>query len=355
MSHQPPPASTLVPFALLIFAMATVGVNVPAGKVIATEFPVLVFLSVRFAIALAALCVIAQPSVWTEIRAIERADMWPIVWIALFGSILFTVFILEGAARTTATSAGLITATLPAVATAMGVMFLRQPLTRIAAACVGLAVTGLVVMQAGEINGGAGASGSSVAPLLGNALVLAAVLCEASYVIISGRAAARLSPIALSLVVSAVALLGSLPLTLWNIWTTGVPELSTRLAALMVWYALIASVVSTIAWYAGARRASAWQAAVATAALPLAAVAASTLVLGETLTLAQAIGGGFVLAALGVGAYAAARSSDSAVATTHIAKAAQSGADLISTAATEDAEGNGARGDDAHAPERGKA
>ncbi|MEO1694026.1 MAG: EamA family transporter, partial [Pseudomonadota bacterium] len=177
----------------------------------------------------------------------------------------------------------------------------------------------------------------------------------ASYVIISGRAAARLSPIALSLVVSAVALVGCLPLTLWSIWTAGVPALSIGLAALMVWYAVIASVVSTIAWYAGARRASAWQAAVATAALPLAAVAASTLVLGETLTRAQAIGGGFVVAALGVGAYAAARSSGSDVATTPTAKVAQAGADVIVSAATEGAAGNGHRGDDARAPERGKA
>ncbi|MEO1719804.1 MAG: DMT family transporter, partial [Pseudomonadota bacterium] len=245
-------------FGLLVLAMALVGSNVPIGKLIVADVSVLVFLSLRFVIATVALVIIARPTVWDEIRNIDRRDAGGIVAIALFGSILFTLLILEGTARTTAASAGLITATLPAVVSALAVVFLKQPLTRAAVVCIGLAVTGLVIMQFSA--GGALPGAVASAPLIGNVLVLAAVVCEAIYVIVSGRAARGLSPIALSLVVSVVALIGSLPITVYALTFTRVPDVDLWLWIAIVWYALAASVFSTISWYAGARHATAWQA-----------------------------------------------------------------------------------------------
>ena len=89
---------------------------------------------------------------------------------------------LEGLKRTAAADAGIITATLPAVVAALGVLFAGDRLSRLQTLAVGLAVAGLLLVQATSATGGS-------ATLVGNLLVAGAVLCEASFVILGKRLA----------------------------------------------------------------------------------------------------------------------------------------------------------------------
>jgi len=284
-------------FVLLVLAMALTGSNVPFGKVIVSEIPVLLFLTIRFAIATLALLVVSRPADRQLLRQQGPALIGDIVVLSLVGSVLFTVFLLAGTQRTTASAAGIITATLPAVAAGLAAIFLRQPLTRAAGLSITLAVIGLAVMQAGATG-----QGSSPLSMTGNALVGLAVLSEATFVILSGRAARRLSPVGLSLGVSALGLVFSLPLGLWSLWTEPPGPISASTWALAVWYALSASVFCTILWYRGAAQAPSWQAGLATAALPITALAVSVAWLGETLASAQILGALLVIGAILAGA-----------------------------------------------------
>jgi drug/metabolite transporter (DMT)-like permease len=163
------------------------------------------------------------------------------------------------------------------------------------AALIGLAVAGLAVMQAGPGTGGQNRA-------LGNLLVGCAVLCEASFVVVSQRMSSAFRPIRLSLGVSLVGVALSLPMAIAE-WHTFAPSaVSRELWALVVWYALSSSVFCTILWYRGAAHVEPWMAGLATAALPVTAIFIATVFLGEPMTLHRAAGAAIVVVALVAGA-----------------------------------------------------
>lgn len=293
------------PFALLLAAMAFTGANVPIGKMIVAEMPVHLFLVVRFVIASAALAALMTPADRRTIReALPRAGL-DILILAGIGSVLFTVLLLEGTKRTTGSEAGIITATLPAVVALIAAIILRQRIGTIGAAAIVLSVLGLAVVQLGAI--GAAPTGGT-APAFGNALVFAAVVCEAIFVLRSQRTAAMMSPVALSFAVSTASLLLALPLlafefALTDAWAA-TTQVSTGTWLIAVWYALSASVFCTILWYLGVAHVPSWQAGLATTALPIAALAVSAAALGERLTAWQGIGTVLVVVAIVIGALA---------------------------------------------------
>ena len=290
------------PFAVLVAAMALTGANVPIGKQVALDFPLLFLLTFRFVIACLALALMARPSDWSQMRRVAPRHGIAIAMLALFGSILFMAFLLEGTKRTTATSAGIITATLPAVVAILAAIFLQQRLHGWGLFAIGCAMAGLIVTQLGGWNGNPTSSADLSHAMIGNLLVLAAVLCEALFVLMSARVSAAVSPIALSFLVSAASLVLALPLTILHVAANGWPGFTAASLGLAIWYALVASVFVTVLWYAAVSRTPAWQAGLATAALPIAALIGGVVMFGETLDRWQLLGGALVIAAIGIGA-----------------------------------------------------
>lgn len=279
----------------LIAAMAFTGANVPFGKIIAGELPIYVFIALRFLIASLALAAIVHLEPGPRLHTMTRHQWVDLVILGLVGSVLFTAFILEGTRLSSATEAGIITATIPAAATLLGIMFFRRRPNWSQAALIGLAVAGLAVMQAGPGTGGQNRA-------LGNLLVGCAVLCEASFVVVSQRMSSAFRPIRLSLGVSLVGVALSLPMAIAE-WHTFAPSaVSRELWALVVWYALSSSVFCTILWYRGAAHVEPWMAGLATAALPVTAIFIATVFLGEPMTLHRAAGAAIVVVALVAGA-----------------------------------------------------
>lgn len=296
------------PVLFLILAMTFTGANVPFGKIIVQDMPVLLFLCVRFAIATAALSLLMRRTDWRTLQSQSREGGADILILAGVGSVLFTLFLLEGTKRTTATEAGIIAATLPAVVALIAVAVLRHAITGRGVATIALSILGLVIIQVSGTSGAGDATQTrGWAALAGNALVLLAVVCEAIFVLRSKNIATRLSPVALSFAVSAASLVLSLPLLAFEALQVD-GSLYSRIPAttwaLAVWYALSASVFCTILWYAGVGRVASWQAGLATTAIPVAAILVSTLTLGEVITTSQAAGAALVIAAIIVGAMA---------------------------------------------------
>ena len=172
----------------LIGAMALTGANVAFGKAIAVAIPVYIFVLFRFVVASLALAPWRAASQGRSSSQMSRGEWRDLALMALLGMVGFTVLMLQGLKRTAAADAGIITATLPAVVAALGVLFAGDRLSRLQTFAVGLAVAGLLLVQTTSATGGS-------ATLVGCLLVAGAVLCEASFVILGKRLAPPYRPL----------------------------------------------------------------------------------------------------------------------------------------------------------------
>lgn len=279
----------------LIAAMTFTGANVPIGKVIAGTMPIYAFLFVRFVIASAALAVLVRHEPGPPLRGMSGQQWGDLVVLSLVGSVLYTLFIIEGSRRSSATEAGIITATIPAAVAVLGLIFFRVRPSLRQVLLIGLAVAGLAVMALGP-------PGQAEDRLGGNLLVGCAVVCEASFVVVSQRMSRAFRPIRLSFGVSLAGMVMALPLAIWEAQAGTLMTLSAGTWVLVVWYALTSSAICTILWYRGAGHVEPWMAGLATAALPVSAVVVAIGVLGEPVTLHRLAGAAIVVAAIAAGA-----------------------------------------------------
>lgn len=278
-------------------AMALTGANVAFGKAIVAEVPVYVFVLFRFAIASAALALLARSEPGPRLIDMTAGQWRDLVLMALLGLVGFIVLMLEGVRRTAAADAGIITAALPAVVALLGVALAGDRLSRLQMAAVALAVAGLLLVQVSGASGG-------MTTLLGNLLVAAAVLCEASFVLLGKRLAPPYRPLRLSLGANVAGLLLSLPLAAAALPTFDIAAVSTSMWLLGTWYSLSSGVLCLWLWYRGLPHVETWLAGLATAAIPVAALATSALYLGEAIGGWRLVGAALVIGAIVLGAMA---------------------------------------------------
>jgi len=281
----------------LAAAMTLTGANVGFAKAIVAEFPIYVFVLFRFALASAALALLARGEPGPKLSAMTVVEWRDLTLMSLLGMLGFTVLMFEGLKRTAAADAGIITATLPAVAALLGVVLAGDRLSRLQGLAIALAVGGLVLVQA---------SGAAPGPstLLGNLLIGGAVLCEVSFVLLGKRLAPPYRPLRLALGANVAGLVLSVPLALPQLPAFDPASVRAEMWLLGTWYALAASVICLWLWYRGLPYVETWLAGLATAAVPVAALAVSALYLGEVIGLPKLAGAALVIAAIVLGALA---------------------------------------------------
>lgn len=285
---------------MLVTSMALTGANVPLAKMLSASFSPDVLLVLRFAISSSVLAVLATRKTGPRLSVLAAADWGRIAILALMGSVLFTWAVLEGVQRTSGVTAGIILSALPAVVALIGVV-LGARLQRGELAMVGLAVAGLVLVQAhGTAAGAAGVADT----LAGNLLIGAAVVCEAAFVIVARSISRTMRPLRLALAVSLVSFSACLPFGAAGLAGLEIGAIPLHVWGMLAWYALTASVLCTVLWYRGAAYVEPWAAGLATAALPVAAMAVAVLVLGEVITPAQLAGAALVVGAIAAGTLA---------------------------------------------------
>lgn len=283
----------------LASSMALVGSYVGLSKVLVGIFPVFLLAWLRFGIAGVAMVSWAR-----------RPDDEPVLtprqkrWVFLesfLGNFLFSVCMLWGMQLSTALAAGVIMAALPGAVALLSWAFLREriaPRTLVGIAC---AVAGIawVSWSKGGMHAAdplSGIPGEHAG--LGHLLLIGAVFCEASYVVIGKRLTGVLGPRRISALVNLWGLLLVTPFGLWQALSFDFAAVRSDLWLLLVFYALAASMVTVWLWMTGLRQVSAAQAGVFTVMLPISAAAVGVLVLGETFSAAQA--GALALALTGL-------------------------------------------------------
>jgi len=274
--------------------MVLTGANVVLAKAISAELPVYMVLVFRFLLATVALAVLARHEPGPRLKHMTARQGRDLAAMAVVGMVGFTALLFEGLKRTSAADAGIITATLPAVAALLGILVMGERVRLPQIGAVALAVAGLLVVET------TGAQRGS-ATVVGNLLVVAAVLCEASFVILGKRLAPPYQPLRLALGANVVALIFAAPLALLAA-PFDLAAVSVGMWLMATWYALSASVFCLWLWYRGLPEVETWLAGLTTAAVPVTALAASALILAETIDAWTLVGGALVLAAIGLGA-----------------------------------------------------
>jgi drug/metabolite transporter (DMT)-like permease len=139
--------------------------------------------------------------------------------------------------------------------------------------------------------------------LLGNLLVFAAVVCEASYVVIGKRLTDGLGPKRISAVINLWGFALVAPMGIWAALQFDFGVVTLPVWTLLVFYGLAASVWTVWLWMTGLRTVPASQAGVFTVMLPISAAAIGVLFMGERLSGLQVVAfaialGGLILATL---------------------------------------------------------
>ena len=294
-----PGATRLFAYACLALSMSLVGTYVALSKPLVAAIPVFLLAWMRFGIGgLAMLPWLRRPANEAPMSAQTRR----LVFLESFlGNFLFSICMLFGVSMTSAVSAGVIMAAIPAVVALLSWAFLRERIAgrtwmAIACAALGIGLLGLARPEAAAPEQAAAAGASKA--WLGNLLVFGAVVCEAAYAVIGKKLTGVLGPKRITSLINLWGLALVTPLGLWTALQFDFAGVPAGIWLLLVFYSLAASVWTVWLWMTGLKVVPASQGGVFTVMLPVSAAAVGVFVLGESLSGLQLLA--FALALAGV-------------------------------------------------------
>jgi drug/metabolite transporter (DMT)-like permease len=294
MSRPVPP---LAAYACLAASMALVGSYVGLSKLLVGVFPVFLLAWLRFAIAAVAMAHWVRAPL--NEAALTRHDRVLLFWESFLGNFLFSICMLYGVALSSAVAAGVVMAGMPATVAILSRIFLGERLNPRTLLAIGCAAGGIALMALARSAAAAQAMGPpGWVSVLGHALLVGAMLCEASYVVIGKHLAGKLSPRRISSLINLWGLALVTPLGLWQAARFDFAAVAGPTWLLLIFYALAASTVSVWLWMQGLRQVPAARAGVFTVMLPIAAAAVGIVVLAEPFGAAHAAAFALALAGL---------------------------------------------------------
>lgn len=285
-------------YGYLATAMVLVGSTVVASKIIGTGLPPFTATALRFALALPCFALLMAMT-GARLPRLSCHDWMLLAAQAIAGSVGYTALLIAGLQRASAVDGGIILGTLPLVSAAIAMLLLRERPAKSTLAAIVIASIGVWLMMRDA--GGARTASS----LVGNAMLLGAVVCEGLFILLNKRLQTPVPPLALSTLMASFGLAFSALASLAE-----APQLALAadgVLAAVAYYALVPTVGGFLLWYAGAARVRGAEAASFTALAPVSAVGLAAVMLDESVTSAQAAGMAFVLAAVLMQAIAARR------------------------------------------------
>ena len=285
-------ATPWLAYLCLAGSMALVGSYVGLSKVLVLVFPIFLLAWLRFGIAAAAMAGwVKRGAGDTPLNAHDRRLLF---LESFFGNFLFSICMLFGVAMSTALAAGVIMAGMPAMVAVMSWLFLKERIARRVMLGIGCAVAGIALVSLTKPPAAAAHDSS----LLGNLLLVGALTCEASYVVIGKKLTGRVSAKRISALINLWGLALVTPLGLWQALSFDFARVGTGSWTLLLFYSIAASMVTVWLWMTGLRHVPAAKAGIFTVLLPVSAAAIGVLFLGERFSAPQA--GAFALALAGV-------------------------------------------------------
>ena len=272
-------------YACLGASMALVGSYVGLSKLLLAAFPVFLLAWLRFGIGAIAMLrwLPRQPGE----QALSRHDRQLLFWESFLGNFLFSICMLYGVMLSSAVAAGVVMAAIPAAVAVLSRLFLHERIPPRVVGAIACAVAGIAALAVGRaVPGSSGAPGEHQA--LGHGLLVAAAVCEASYVVIGKRLTGQVSPQRISALINLWGLVLITPLGLWQALSHDFTRVPLPTWGLLLFYSMAASVATVWLWMRGLRQVPASRAGVFTVLLPVASALVGVTVLREPFSALQA-------------------------------------------------------------------
>lgn len=288
-----PKAPRAAAYACLALSMSLVGSYVALSKPLVAAIPVFLLAWLRFGIGgLAMVHWLRKP--FNELPMTRQTKQ--LLFLESFlGNFLFSICMLFGVSMTSAVSAGVIMASIPAMVALLSWAFLRERVSLRVWGAVACAAAGIALLAFARP---ARDGGPAADAWLGNLLVFGAVVCEGSYAVIGKKLTGALAPRRITSLINLWGFALVTPFGLYQALRFDFAAVQGEAWALLLFYSLAASIWTVWLWMTGLKVVPASQAGVFTVMLPVAAAVVGVLVLGEPFAGAQAIA--FVFALAGV-------------------------------------------------------
>ena len=287
-SRHSTPGSRLVGTAAALGAVIIWGLTFVPSKVALSEMGPFTLAVLRFGVALVILLPLVTP--W-RLRPLDLARLpWrTLMALGLTGVAIYFGFQNLGLARTSATEAGLISGSVPAVTAALSAIMLRERLRVSRIAGIGGSMAGVAVMLVGSSPNGGGS-------LSGDLLMLVSAAAWAVYTLLNKKTTGTV-PDGLMLVSTiAFGALFLAPAALFEVATAGFGPVSSTGWLSVIFLGAGGSAAAFFCWNAALSRLDASEASTYINLVPLVSVISAALVLGERPTLSQLLGGALVIA-----------------------------------------------------------
>ena len=286
----------------LVGAFSLAGSSVVAGAYLTPQLGGFTIAALSLCVAVLGLLPAYGRKAFAALRGLTAQDYRLLVLQALFGSLLFRVFLLLGLSLASAVTVGMLLGATPAITALLAALLLREKPTRAAVLGIALSVTGIVLLQGVATDG---------APLgarhfWGGVLALCASASEATFTVLSrkhrraGSPGDRpaLHPMVQTLMVSVLALLLCAVPAVLEHPLAAIESLTLKGWLALGWYGLFVTALAYVCFYAGVRRCDGYTVAAYTGMMPLISMLLSLLFLGETVSGLQLAGGALIIAGM---------------------------------------------------------
>ncbi|WP_048438890.1 DMT family transporter [Caenimonas sp. SL110] len=287
----------VVAYACLALSMSLVGSYVALSKPLVAAIPVFLLAWMRFGIGgLGMLPWLRKPA---DEPPMTRETRRLLFLESFLGNFMFSICMLFGVSMTSAVSAGVIMAAIPAVVALMSWGFLGERIMPRVWAAIACAAAGIALLGLAKPLDHAGATVSALGPAwLGNLLILGAVICEAAYAVIGKKLTGAMGAKRIASLINLWGFALVTPFGLYAATTFDFGGVKASIWILLIFYSLAASIWTVWLWMTGLKTVPASQGGVFTVMLPVSAAVVGVLVLGEPLTTVQVVA--FALALAGV-------------------------------------------------------
>ncbi|MCS5712546.1 EamA family transporter [Candidatus Berkiella aquae] len=285
----------------LTFAQVGISLNVVTSKFLLSSMPMFMLLASRFGLSTLVL--------WLVLRLTGTSIMDPrhpqgklttndwtlAILLGVFAAFLFNIFFVWGLQHTTATAAGIIGSTLPALIALFSVWLLKERLNSAKIIALALAMLGILVINVDHFE-----ATSVNHTYFGDFLIFIAMFPEAWYSIISRKLANRVTPLGGAFIANVVGFVTLLPCALM----AGAMDFSiySSFEFALIGVAAMSSLIFFWAWAWGLSFIPASTAAIFGGVMPVATTLFAILFLGENLHWYDSVGMLLVLASIIVGA-----------------------------------------------------
>ncbi len=272
----------------LILPVILWGSSFVATKIVLESFTTISYMFVRFA---GASFFFGLLLLFQRTKALDVKTHGQLALLALFQPVLYFLFETTGLQLTSASSASMIIAGVPAAASLMASIFLQERLNKREWTGIVLSVAGVLLLALFDDN-----PQYAESSLPGNALVFLAVISAAAYMILARRLTTKISVMNITAYQFFYGGLFFLPLFLFQFDTMDWQAIEPISTAALGFLILFSTVIAFLSYNYALSQIKTSHAAVFINGIPLVTVVAAGIVLGEQLGHLQLLGGLVIIA-----------------------------------------------------------